>query len=116
MRFVCVHLGAGFHHPSKDSQNRRLMKKALQAGLSCPQEATALQLVEAMIRILEQDPHTNTGVGSNLNLEGGAECDAAIMSTQKEQTLFGAIGTFATNRFIQVLVPMPSTQFQWLQK
>ena len=40
---------------------------------------TALDAVEAAVRVLEDDPHFNAGRGAALNWDGAAELDAAIM-------------------------------------
>ncbi|GAB2271677.1 hypothetical protein Dimus_006507 [Dionaea muscipula] len=49
-----------------------------------------LDAVEAALRVLEDDPHTNAGRGSNLTEDGHVECDASMMDG--ESGAFGAVG------------------------
>lgn len=46
--------------------------------------------VTEAIRYLEDDPITNAGFGSNLNINGQVECDASLMDGK--DLLFGAVG------------------------
>ncbi|KAF9190857.1 hypothetical protein BGZ51_008142 [Haplosporangium sp. Z 767] len=90
--FVAVHVGAGLHAARNKARYLDVCKRACQAGIQALRsdavEATAV--VEHMIRILEDDPVTNAGTGSNLNLDGQVECDASIMNGT---TLgFGSVG------------------------
>ena len=56
---------------------------ALRAG------GTAVEAVEAAIKVLEDREITNAGYGSNLSLDGTVECDATIVD---EYGRSGAVG------------------------
>ncbi|CAO3573957.1 unnamed protein product [Mortierella alpina] len=91
--FVAVHVGAGLHAARNKTRYLDACRKACQAGsllLRTDPTATCAAVVEHMIRILEDDPVTNAGTGSHLNLDGHVECDASIMNGT---TLgFGSVG------------------------
>lgn len=54
--------------------------------------ATAPQAVEAAIRCLEDNEITNSGFGSNLNIDGVVECDATIVDHLGRSGACGAVG------------------------
>jgi beta-aspartyl-peptidase (threonine type) len=55
--------------------------RALDAGQALlAHNATALDAIEAALRVLEDDPHFNAGRGAALGLDGTATLDAAIMA------------------------------------
>uniref|UniRef100_A0A0E0PFX7 Uncharacterized protein n=2 Tax=Oryza TaxID=4527 RepID=A0A0E0PFX7_ORYRU len=90
--FVAVHVGAGFHAPANEKAYRRAMKRACLAAAAVLREGngTSLDAVAAAIQVLEDDPITNAGRGSNLTESGHVECDASIMDGST--TTFGAVG------------------------
>ncbi|XP_062090288.1 putative threonine aspartase isoform X1 [Humulus lupulus] len=89
--FVAVHVGAGFHSPSNEKALRSAMKRACLAGASVLKgSGGCVDAVSAAIQVLEDDPSTNAGRGSNLNEEGSVECDASIMNG--DTGTFGAVG------------------------
>ncbi|KAI9146500.1 nucleophile aminohydrolase [Paraphysoderma sedebokerense] len=89
--FVAVHVGAGYHSKSKEYQYKAAVKKACEVALKLLRSGrTSLEAAVAAIEILENDPCTNAGCGSNLNLDGYVECDASIMSG--DDGAFGAVG------------------------
>ncbi|KAL2892251.1 putative threonine aspartase [Bienertia sinuspersici] len=91
--FVAVHVGAGFHAPSNEKSLRSAMNRACRAAatvLRMDSGECVVDAVEAAIRVLEDDPCTNAGCGSNLTEDGHVECDASIMDGKSE--IFGAVG------------------------
>ncbi len=82
---IVVHGGAGSMAqgkltPEQDRETRAGLAVALDAGHAIlAAGGTALDAVEAAVRILEDDPHFNAGRGSVLTFDGGISLDAAIM-------------------------------------
>jgi beta-aspartyl-peptidase (threonine type) len=90
---LVVHAGAGPISLEHYARNRPGVGEAiakvapiLQAG------APALEAVELTVRLLEEDPRFNAGVGSSLRLDGSIRFDATIMDGS---TLRGAGIAFA---------------------
>ncbi|PKA58827.1 Putative threonine aspartase [Apostasia shenzhenica] len=90
--FVAVHVGAGFHSPSNEKCFRKAMKKACLSAESVLRKGSGscLDAVIAAIQVLEDDPITNAGRGSNLTEKGHVECDASIMDGYSGA--YGAVG------------------------
>ncbi|CAN6250707.1 unnamed protein product [Urochloa humidicola] len=90
--FVALHVGAGFHAPANEKAYRRAMKRACLAAAAVLRKGsgTSLDAVAAAIHVLEDDPITNAGRGSNLTESGHVECDASIMDGSTGS--FGAVG------------------------
>ncbi|KAJ2963375.1 hypothetical protein NQZ79_g1597 [Umbelopsis isabellina] len=73
--------------------NSDLFGRACRAAMTQIRKGgTSLEAVAAAIAVLEDDPSTNSGTGSNLTLQGTVECDASIMT---DQGRFGAVGAVA---------------------
>ncbi|GAB4861804.1 hypothetical protein Ancab_037061 [Ancistrocladus abbreviatus] len=90
--FVAVHVGAGYHSPSNEKALRSAMKRACLSAASvlAKDSGRCLDAVAIAIQVLEDDPSTNAGRGSNLTEDGHVECDASIMDG--ESGAFGAVG------------------------
>ena len=82
---IVVHGGAGVPAPQAlEPAQRAAALAGLRAALSAGHHVLAvggraLDAVEAAVRVLEDDPAFNAGVGAVLNRDGDAELDAAIM-------------------------------------
>jgi L-asparaginase / beta-aspartyl-peptidase len=96
---LVIHGGAGY--PSRDMSPEQYagltsgMQGALSAGLaSLEGGASALDVVELVIQILESDSNFNSGVGAVCTANGGHELDASIMDG--ETLACGAVGGVTT--------------------
>ena len=82
---LVIHGGAGAMRPVHGDEDhveraRQGLRDALDAGSSVLSDGgSAIDAVEAAVRVLEDDPCFNAGRGSTLNAEGLVELDAAIM-------------------------------------
>jgi L-asparaginase / beta-aspartyl-peptidase len=79
---IAIHGGAGRGPASADRRQAKeeCLRKALTTGRDMlAAGATSLDTVEAVVRILEDDPTINAGKGAVMNTAGGHELDATIM-------------------------------------
>ncbi|HYI43803.1 MAG TPA: isoaspartyl peptidase/L-asparaginase, partial [Sphingomicrobium sp.] len=82
---IVIHGGAGGIDRLRISEEhdrdiRAALHRGLDAGSSVLDSAgSALDAVEAAVRVLEDDPHFNAGCGSVFTYEGRIELDAAMM-------------------------------------
>src|SRR5262245_21012198 len=82
---LMVHGGAGMIDrkslsPQTEAKIRTGLDAALQAGSDVlARGGSALDAVEAAVRVLEDDPHFNAGRGAVFTWDGTIELDASIM-------------------------------------
>lgn len=82
---LVVHGGAGVLErakmtPERDRETRAALTRALDAGGAILDKGgSALDAVEAAVKVLEDDPNFNAGRGAVFTYEGKNELDAAIM-------------------------------------
>ena len=99
---LVIHGGAGTLErsritPEQDAAIRAALASALEAGsLILGSGGSALDAVEAAVRLLEDDPHFNAGRGAVLTHDGTIELDAAIMDGSNRAA--GAVARLATTR------------------
>ncbi|KAF8045807.1 hypothetical protein N665_4385s0005 [Sinapis alba] len=90
--FVAVHVGAGYHATANEKALRSVIKRACLAASTILRQDSGgcIDAVSAAIEVLEDDPSTNAGRGSNLTEDGHVECDASLMDG--DSGIFGAVG------------------------
>src|SRR5206468_1339116 len=99
---LVVHGGAGSMRPGKlDGEQERCARAGLEAALDAgsailDKRESALDAVEAAVRVLEEDVCFNAGRGSVLTAEGCIELDAAIMDGRTRSA--GAVAGLRTTR------------------
>jgi beta-aspartyl-peptidase (threonine type) len=98
---LVVHGGCGIiEREHLTAEQERDTRAALDRALGAGSDiliggGSALDAVEAAVRVLEDDPHFNAGRGSVLTFQGTVETDAAIMDGQSRAagSVTGATGT-----------------------
>jgi beta-aspartyl-peptidase (threonine type) len=99
---LVVHGGAGSMRPGRlDPEQEKCARDGLEAALAAgsailSKQESALDAVEAAVRVLEEDPCFNAGRGSVLTAEGFIELDAAIMDGRNRRA--GAVAGLRTTR------------------
>src|SRR3954463_13860580 len=99
---LVIHGGAGsmrpqVHDSGHEERARAGLEEALGAGAAIlARRESALDAVEAAVRVLEEDPCFNAGRGSVLTAEGCVELDAAIMDGRTRAA--GAVSGLRTTR------------------
>ena len=99
---LVIHGGAGAMRPvhgdsDHEERARQGLRDALDAGAAILRDGgSAIDAVEASVRVLEDDPCFNAGRGSTLNAEGLVELDAAIMDGADRRA--GAVAGVRTTR------------------
>lgn len=78
---LAVHGGAKEIEPGEEDAHREGCRAAMSAGRAVLElDGSAIDAVEAAVRVLETDPTFNAGTGSALNEAGEVEMCAALMS------------------------------------
>jgi beta-aspartyl-peptidase (threonine type) len=94
---LIVHGGAGDLVPDREAFARRGCRAACRIGLELlAGGGTALDAAQAAVRVLEDDPTFNAGIGAVLARHGGVEVDAAVMDGAHLR--FGAVAAMPNAR------------------
>jgi len=88
---IVVHGGAGEWAANRHDAARAGVRRAAEAGHAIlAGGGSAVDAVVAAVRVLEDDPEFNAGIGSALTRDGTVETDAAVMDGASQR--IGAVG------------------------
>ncbi|KFY43650.1 hypothetical protein V495_03864 [Pseudogymnoascus sp. VKM F-4514 (FW-929)] len=89
---IFVHAGAGYHSTTNEQIHLSACADACMVAMRFLRGGgTAVDAVEAAIKVLEDKEITNAGYGSNLTIEGIVECDATIVDHLGRSGACGAV-------------------------
>ncbi|KAH6614928.1 nucleophile aminohydrolase [Boeremia exigua] len=89
---IYVHAGAGYHSHQNERIHLEACNDAAAIGMCIMKNGgSAVDAVEAAIKLLEDREITNAGYGSNLAMDGVVECDASIVDHFGRSGAVGAV-------------------------
>ncbi|KAH9885903.1 nucleophile aminohydrolase [Xylariomycetidae sp. FL2044] len=89
---VFIHAGAGYHSVANERVHLEACSDAARAGMRLLRQGrSAIDAVEAAVRVLEDKEITNAGYGSNLAIDGTVECDATVVDHLGRSGACGAV-------------------------
>ncbi|KAK8076883.1 N-terminal nucleophile aminohydrolase [Apiospora saccharicola] len=89
---IFIHAGAGYHSTANERIHLQACSDAARTGMTVLKSGhSAVDAVEAAIRVLEDKEITNAGYGSNLSIDGTVECDATVVDHYGRSGACGAV-------------------------
>ena len=91
---IFVHAGAGYHSVQNERVHLGACEDAARTAMTFLKNGgSAVDAIEAAIKVLEDNEITNAGYGSNLSMDGTVEGDATIVDYLGRAGAVGAIGS-----------------------
>ncbi|KAI0469404.1 nucleophile aminohydrolase [Xylaria cf. heliscus] len=89
---IFIHAGAGYHSAANEEHHLKACNDAARASMKALKGGrSAVEAVEAAIKVLENKEITNSGYGSNLAIDGTVECDATVVDHLGRSGACGAV-------------------------